>query len=277
MTSRNACSDRRGDVVIVDQPRRPRPLSRASEALRRWFDGPSPAVSAAGGSSTELGADLDADLIADIVAMTGKAVEDGLPLSAVLDDLRLVLDLAPADVLPVDALRACALEWGRVSRSPYPARRTVPVTPDDIEGHLWQLLGSSPDDLPGRVVIVRLAVPESGDDVARRRTSSVLDPADLLSAAVGVASDVFDGPGEHVVLLRTPPSAVADRVVALLPAQTDHDDPGDRVALCRAALASASVPSTARWVVEVHRLDDHPSGLLASVREVLGPTPGATA
>lgn len=237
--------------------------------LRRWFGGPSATRSAA----SEPGADRDADLIADIVAMTGHAARDGLPLSAVLDDLRLVLHLGPTDVLPVDALRACALEWARVSQPHGTTRPAVAVTLDDIEGRLWRLLGTAPEQLPGRAVVVRLRSSGPGEDLGAPRAADVLHPADLLAAAAELVSEVFDRPDEYVALLRTPPNAVADRLVALLPDQGEEDGTHeeDRLALCRATLASAPLTSTAPWVVEVHALGDHPSGLLAGMREALGP------
>lgn len=257
------------NVVMVDRaPRRwHRPLG--TTGLRRWLGGPFATRSAA----PEPGADRHADLIADIVAMTGRAARDGLPLSAVLDDLRLVLHLGPTDVLPVDALRACALEWARASQSPSTMRSTVPVTLDDLEGRLWTHLGSAPGQLPGRAVVVRLRPSGPGEDLGGPRTVDVLHPADLLAAAAELVSGVFDLPDEYVALLRTSPSAAADRLVVLLPEQMEEDGTyeEDRLALCRATLASAPLTSAAPWVVEVHPLSGHPNGLLAGVREALGP------
>lgn len=257
---------------MADAPHRPRRRTLATDRLRRWFTRPSPNRSAAPGR--DVGLDVDLDLIADIVEMTRHAAQDGLPLSAVLDDLRLVLHLGPADVLPVDALRACALEWARASQRPATTRPALAVTLDDVEGRLWELLGSAPEQLPGRAVVVRLrasAAPERVGGVLG--TGDLLLPADLLSAAAELVSDVFDQPGEHVVLLRTPPRIAPDRLVVLLPDQVEEDGAGeeDRLALCRATLAASPLTNTAAWLVEVHELGGHPDALLTSVREVLGP------
>ena len=203
--------------------------------------------------------------------MTRQAAADGLPLSAVLDDVRLVLRLEPEDPLPVDALRACALEWARASGDhgppPVPA-----VTLDELEDHVWGLLGGSADRLPGRAVVVRLQDRASRKGSAGPRTTGALDDADLLGAAARVVSGVLARPGEHVVLLRSPAADMADRVVALLPGP--HGDDGardeDRLALIVASLGAAPLTSVATWDVDVRPVAGHPDGQLAGIREALG-------
>ena len=252
-------------VVGSDQPPHRRSQKRPTIALRRWF--------AKNPSTPPAASDLSADLVADIVAMTRQAALDGLPLSAVLDDLRLVLELEPADVLPVDALRACALEWGHATMAPGTSIPAAPVTLNDLECHLWRLLGSSPDQLPERVVVVRLRTFAPDEDARGSGIPGVLDSADLLVAAARVMSHLFNRPGEHVALLRSPLAVAADRVVALVPGQEKGDGPGDkdRMALFEASLASAPVIGAAPWLVEVHVLAGHPRGLVASMREALDP------
>ncbi|GAA5114469.1 hypothetical protein GCM10023339_20230 [Alloalcanivorax gelatiniphagus] len=219
--------------------------------------------------------DTAPELVADVVAMTRQAALDGLPLSVVLDDLRLVLHLETGDVLPLDALRACALEWAKACTSPGRAG-DLAVTLDELETHVWGLLAGSPDHLPGRVVVVR---PEPSSEVARRSSDlSVLAEADLLRVAARVLGQVFDRPGEHVALLRASVHAPADRAVALVPDPGPGGEPEadggdlDRLALVRASLASTSVAAGARWVVEEHLLRGHPDGVAARLRTVLPPT-----
>jgi hypothetical protein len=261
----------------MDDRLRRRWRSVAIGGVRQWWGRLSRVPSASSQAGVDRGADPDADLIADILEMTRHAARDGLPLSAVLEDLRLVLDLGPADVLPVDALRACALEWARSTRGLARTLSSSPISLDDLEGLLWATLGSSPEWLPARAVVVR---PRAGrdDDAASTAPNPrrLLDGADRLVAAAQVMTVVFDHPGEHVVLLRTPPARTSDRAVVLLPrpavADSEDSDRGDdRVALLEASLASATLTGATPWSVEVHLLADHPRGLLAGLREALGP------
>jgi hypothetical protein len=231
--------------------------------LRRWWSGRRAATPPAATPGT------DADLLADIVAMTGQAAVDGLPLSAVLEDLRLVLGLDPADALPVDALRACALEWASSCSDPRAVPAHVPVTPDELESHLWRVLGSAPEQLPGLVVQVQPRT--SGDPLTGPGTAGVLDQAVLLGVAARTMAQVFDRAGEHVALLKPTPAASTDRAVALVPGPLtgDDGDDGDRLTLLRASLASSPATGIVPWAVEAHVLAGHPSGLLARLRHVL--------
>lgn len=266
--------------VPADPTPRRRDRSTATATLRRWWGRTSPrssGVADGGDDPSDVG---DADLIADIVEMTGHAAQDGLPLSAVLEDLRLVLDLGPTDVLPVDALRACALEWARSTRGLARTLSSSPISLDDLEGLLWATLGGSPERLPVRVVVVRTR-PGRDDEVAgtARHGPRLLDDADRLAAAAQAMAVVFDRPGEHVVLLRTPPARTSDRVAVLLPGHAlegvedivDSDEGEDRVALLEASLASSALIGGTQWSVEAHLLADHPRGLLEGLREALGP------
>lgn len=212
---------------------------------------------------------LTEGLVADIVAMTGQAAIDGLPLSAVLDDLRLVLDLAPDAPLPVFALRACALEWGRASTalgSSGPA--SAALTLDDLEGRVWEAVGRSSDELPAYAVVVRASdAPDAPPSLPR-----VLDDADLVAAARQVSEGIFDRPHEQVAVLRASPTEPPDRVVTLVPTGSGDEDAdlADRVALLQAGLGSSSVTGRASWSVRVVRLSDDPDGVLAGLRSALG-------
>lgn len=248
--------------MVASQPA-PGPSSRGRVrlALRRWLGRGAPTPPAR--------PDDRADLVADIVTMTRQAAVDGLPLSAVLGDVRLVLRLEPADPLPVDALRACALEWAHASND-RGARPVAAVTLDDLEDHVWGLLGGSPDRMPERAVVVRVQDQVLRRDAGGPRATGALDDADLLGAAARVVSDVFTRPGEHVVLLRSRAADVADRVVALVPDRAD-DGAGDedRLALLEASLGAAPLTGVATWDVDVRPLTGHPDGLLAGIREAL--------
>lgn len=205
------------------------------------------------------GAVSSAALLADVEETTRQAAIDGLPLSQVFEDLRLVLDLEPHDDLPADVLRAAALAWERSQQAltgegPYDG---VPCTTvDHLESHLWSLLGACPD-APARALIVRT------ERAADLPDGLALREVDLLVAAARTLLPLLDGPGEYVGLVRDPGARTPDRMVALA-----GDD--ERLAAARGALSDVAPPGGPTIRASLHDLRGHPDGCLPAVREALG-------
>ncbi|MFB9312699.1 hypothetical protein [Nocardioides plantarum] len=215
---------------------------------------------------------LEDDLVRDVVVMTRQAAIDGLPLSAALDDLRLVLDIGQTDDLPPAVLRACALAWAGTHQdlAAEAAGEVVTRTWAELESHLWSLTGSSDRVAASQLIEVRAATPRpaGASDLA-----SVLGPADQLQGAAQVLARFLDLPGEHVSLLREPTDHDPDRLVALV--VPPYDGSGDDVAgearasLARARLEALSPAGLGGLTIRVLPLGGHPEGVLAALREAV--------
>jgi len=204
-------------------------------------------------------------LVDDIVTMTRQAAVDGLPLSAVIADLRLVLDLEPTDEVPARVLRSCALAWAEVHQELAASPDGVPTrTWHELESHLWSLVGSHDEPLPGWVIEVRASAPGPSADGDLARLASVLEPVDYLRGAAQVLASFLDLPGEQVSLVREPSGPDPDRIVALV---ADQDE---RATLAQARLAALPAGGEGTLAVRVSSLADQPDGLLAALRAALG-------
>ncbi|GAA4730677.1 hypothetical protein GCM10023350_12410 [Nocardioides endophyticus] len=195
----------------------------------------------------------------DIVAMTRQAARDGLPLTTVFADLRLVLDLAPSDDIPAPLLRACASSWARTQqelsagpRSGLGGVRTC--SRGDLESLLWGAPGSPADELPSSLVVVELRSSRLAASTA------LLGPEDLLHATAQLLSALLDCSSERVMLVREDGEPERPWWVAGL--VTGDDERVDRAVTRVTALASVNED----LVVSVHRLSGHPDGVLSSLR-----------
>ncbi|WP_134768509.1 hypothetical protein [Nocardioides sp. 1609] len=208
--------------------------------------------------------------MSDVVAMTEQAAIDGLPLSAVLDDLRLVLDLAPGQALPAGVLRDCALAWASVHQElAAGAGREVAVrTWQELESHLWSRLGESNAPVPTWLLEVRAGGRSTEVDPAQATSplASVLGPADRLQGAAQVLATFLDRPGEDVSLLRAPSVPRPHLVVALLVGDSE-----DRPAMARARLDSSPIGGPGALSVRVVSLADQADGMLSALRAAVGP------
>ena len=198
----------------------------------------------------------------DIVAMTRQAARDGLPLTTVFADLRLVLDLEPSDDIPAPLLRACASSWARTQqelsagpRSGLAGVRTG--SRGDVESLLWGALGGPAEELPGWLVVVELRSPQPAASTA------LLGAEDLLQAAAQLLSALLDGSSERVMLVREDGEPERSSWVAGL--VTGDDERVQRAVTRVTALASVNDD----LVVTVHRLGGHPDGVLSSLRGLL--------
>jgi hypothetical protein len=232
----------------------------------RWRRWSSARVAAPGSAAQPSEPPLDDDLVQDVVAMTRQAAVDGLPLSAVLEDLRLVLDLAPGAELPAPVLRACALAWASVQQdlAAGVAGDVAVRTWHELESHLWGsvALGEHPD--PTWLVEVRAGTPLTTEG-APSVLASVLGPADHLRGAAQLLAAYLDRPGEHVSLLRRPAGQEPDRVLALVVSGPDEDRP----ALAGARVRAQPIGGEGALDVRVVALTGHPEGMLAALREAV--------
>ncbi|WP_193607971.1 hypothetical protein [Nocardioides lijunqiniae] len=220
----------------------------------------------AGSTAQQAEPPLDDDLVQDVVAMTRQAAVDGLPLSAVLEDLRLVLDLAPGADLPAQVLRACALAWASVQQdlAAGSAGDVAVRTWHELESHLWGSVGLGEGPDPTWLVEVRAGAPRPAE-AGESALASVLGPVDHLRGAAQVLASYLVRPGEQVSLLRPPTGQEPDRVLALVVSGPDEERPE----LARARLQAQPIGGEGALDVRVVALTGHPDGMLAALREAV--------
>jgi hypothetical protein len=193
-------------------------------------------------------------LLADVTAMTRQAAIDGLTLASVYADVRLILDLDPEDELPAELLRACAVAWSQTHADLDRPDDLRVLAWDELEDRLWLLAGADAEP-PAWAVLAELPPRRAGNE------GRLLLPDDVLRVAAGLLASRLDRPMEHVALLEAP-GGTPYGLVALV--QGDQR----RAEQARSWVVGLDTGSRGA-VVTVHRLVDHPEGLLAAVREAV--------
>lgn len=198
-------------------------------------------------------------LLADVEEMTRQAAVDGLTLASVYADVRLVLDLEPADDLPPEVLRACAVAWSAVHRELDRGSGSRVLGWDELEDRLWGATAGPGAELPGWCVLVEAGAPAAAD-AAEPRPGGLLSPEDLVRGAADLLASRLGGSAEHVALV-TRPGSPPGPVVALVD--------GDRARAERAcSWVRDLAPGSAGLTARAHRLAGHPDGLLGALREL---------
>ena len=193
------------------------------------------------------------DLLEDVTAMTRQAAADGLTLASVFADVRLVLDLAPGAELPPRVLRACAVAWSRSHQDLEPEADPRVLGWDQLEDRLWS--GSPGPDQPRWAVLVEPGVHALGAAPAQ------LPPDEVLRGVAGLLAARLDRPAECVARLG-PPGAPPRGLVALVAGGAG------RAEQARTWVADFA-PGVGAPLVTLHRVDDHPEGLLGALRAVI--------
>jgi len=183
-----------------------------------------------------------ADLLADVVEMATVAADDGLPLSALLDDLRLVCDLDDGAPLPVDLVRTAALTWSD-RQSALRAREVRPEL-EPVDEQVWALMSGQAGPGPWRAVVVPVPPGDPGP-----MSTSV---ADVVLAVFADTDALVSAPTpRHVVAVTGPGSDLSLQLPWLV-----------------RSLGSASAPATSAAPV-VHELPTDPGAAADALRRLV--------